>query len=198
MPRGPRLDAPDVLHHIMARGIDRGEIFTTDADRLDFLTRLGDLATEARTSVYAWCLLSNHFHLLTRTGTAPLSTVMGRLLTGHAVRFNRRHRRAGHLFQNRFKSIVVEQEPYFPVLELLGVASGRFTVDHREISSTSHRRAAVTARAWVSHTAIRHYGLTVTEVARELGVSRQSVVRGLERAQHLALDPDEKPGPFRT
>ena len=84
------------------------------------------------------------------------------------------------------------------VLELLGVATDRFTVDSRELSSTSHRPAAVTARAWVSHTVIRHYGLTATEVARELGVSRQSVVRGLERAQHLALDPDEKPGPLRT
>ena len=66
--------------------------------------------------------------------------------------------------------------------ELLGVATTRFTVGRSEISSNSHRPAAVTARAWVSYAALRHYGLTPTQVARELGVSRQSVVRGFERA----------------
>ncbi len=63
--------------------------------------------------LYAWCLLSNHFHLLLRRGDQPLSAIMRRLMTAHAVRFNLRHERAGHLFQNRYKSIVVEEEPYF-------------------------------------------------------------------------------------
>jgi REP element-mobilizing transposase RayT len=117
MPRGPRLDAPGILHHIIARGIERTKIFLTDADRADFLARLGDLALETETPIYAWCLIPNHFHILIRSGAAPLSTVMRRLLTGYAVHFNRKHRRSGHLFQNRFKSIAVEEEPYF--LELL-------------------------------------------------------------------------------
>ncbi len=67
--------------------------------------------------LYAWALLSNHFHLLLRSGEENLSSTMRRLLTGHAVRYNLRHKRQGHLFQNRFKSIIVEEETYF--LELV-------------------------------------------------------------------------------
>ena len=62
-------------------------------------------------------LLPNHFHLLVRTGTKPLARSMRSLLSGYANAFNRRHRRSGHLFQNRYKSIVCEEEPYF--LELV-------------------------------------------------------------------------------
>jgi hypothetical protein len=61
--------------------------------------------------------MPNHFHLLLRTGDAPISTVMKRLLTGYAVRFNRRHRRSGHLFQNRYKSILCQEDVY--LLELV-------------------------------------------------------------------------------
>ncbi len=69
------------------------------------------------TKCYAWALIPNHFHLLLRTGNAPLSSVMRRLLTGYAVSFNHRHQRCGHLFQNRYKSILCEEAPYF--LELV-------------------------------------------------------------------------------
>ena len=60
--------------------------------------------------------MTNHFHLLLRTGTTPIATVMRRLLTGYAVNFNRRHRGYGHLFQNRYKSILCEQYPYLQEL----------------------------------------------------------------------------------
>ncbi len=116
MPRGPRLDAPGALHHVIARGIDRGALFTDDGDRADFLDRLAALLACSGTRLYAWALIPNHFHLLLRTGTAPLSSVLRRLLTGYAVRFNRRHHRVGHLFQNRFKSILVEDDPYLLAL----------------------------------------------------------------------------------
>ena len=113
MPRGPRLDAPGVLHHVLARGLERRPVFLDDHDRLAFVCRLADLVVMTRTRIYAWALLDNHFHLLLRSGEAGLSDFMRCLLTGHAVNFNRRHKRAGHLFQNRFKSILVEEEPYF-------------------------------------------------------------------------------------
>ena len=64
-------------------------------------------------------LIPNHFHLLIRTGTAPVATVMRRLLTGHAQAYNRRHRRHGHLFQNRYKSILCQEDLYF--LELVAM-----------------------------------------------------------------------------
>jgi REP element-mobilizing transposase RayT len=100
----------------MGRGIERTKIFPTDADRADFAERLAALCQQGHLVVYAWALMPNHFHLLVRTGTRPLAQSMKRLLTGYVVNFNRRHKRYGHLFQNRYKSIVVEEDPY--LLEL--------------------------------------------------------------------------------
>ena len=117
MPRQPRLDAPGVLQHVMARGIERRKIFWNDKDRSSFLNRLALILEETQTQCYAWVLIPNHFHLLLRTGATPLSTVMRRLMTGYAVTFNIRHRRSGHLFQNRYKSVVCEEDPY--LLELI-------------------------------------------------------------------------------
>jgi REP element-mobilizing transposase RayT len=97
----------------MARGLERRAIFRDARDRRDFVDRLARLATAQAVTVYAWALLPNHVHLLLRTGRLPLAGAMRSLLTGYAGAFNRRHRRAGHLFQNRYKSIVVEAEPYF-------------------------------------------------------------------------------------
>ncbi|MEA3544959.1 MAG: transposase [Thermodesulfobacteriota bacterium] len=117
MPRQPRIDAPGILHHIICRGIERRPLFTEDDDREDFVTRLTTILTETSTLCYAWTLIPNHFHLLLRTGTTPISTVMQRLLTGYAVTFNRRHKRSGHLFQNRYKSIICQDDLY--LLELI-------------------------------------------------------------------------------
>jgi putative transposase len=117
MPRKSRIDAPDALHHVIGRGIARKKIFLSDADRDDFLDRLGAILSETKTSCYAWALIPNHFHLLLRTGTAPLSSIMRRVLTGYAVSYNLRHHRYGHLFQNRYKSILCEEDSY--LLELV-------------------------------------------------------------------------------
>jgi putative transposase len=113
MPRGPRIDGPGILHHVMARGIERREIFRSDGDREELLSRLGTICEDTGTVVYAWCLMPNHFHLAVRTGAKPLAHTMRRLLTGYAAFFNRRYGRVGHLFQNRYKSIVVDEERYF-------------------------------------------------------------------------------------
>ena len=101
----------------MVRGIERTVIFRDDRDRTDFVARLARLVAQGSVTVYAWALLSNHAHLLLRTGKRPLPRSMRSLLTGYAGAFNRRHHRVGHLFQNRYKSIVVEAEPY--LLELV-------------------------------------------------------------------------------
>ncbi len=117
MPRKSRIDAPGALHHIFVRGIKRQRIFSDDQDRDNFVKRLGDIVTETQTACFAWALIPNHAHILLRTGQAPLATVMRRLLTGYAVSFNRRHRRHGHLFQNRYKSILCQEDTY--LLELV-------------------------------------------------------------------------------
>ena len=80
------------------------------------MDRLGAILQQTNTACYGWALIPNHLHLLLKTGEVPLSTVMRRLLTGHAVSFNRRHRRWGHLFQNRYKSILCQEDSY--LLEL--------------------------------------------------------------------------------
>ncbi len=117
MPRQPRLDAPGLLQHVMARGIERRKLFRDDKDRESFLERFAIILEETQTQCYAWALIPNHFHLLLRTGPIPLSKVMRRLMTGYAVTFNKRHKRAGHLFQNRYKSVVCEEDAY--LLELI-------------------------------------------------------------------------------
>jgi len=123
MPRGPRLDAPGALHHVTFRGLERRAIFRDAHDRQVFVTHLERVVRATGLAVLAWAFLPNHVHLLVRTprprtaagGGHP--TAMRRLLTAYAVAFNRRHHRSGHLFQNRYKSILVEDEPY--LLELL-------------------------------------------------------------------------------
>ena len=117
MPRQARLDSPGTLHHVMIRGMERKKIFRDDQDRKDFLFRLGILSKQMGTRILAWSLLENHVHLLLFSGPAGLPSLMRRLLTGYAQGFNRRYRRSGHLFQNRYKSIVCEEETY--LLELV-------------------------------------------------------------------------------
>mgnify|MGYP000712372179 CR=1 FL=1 len=117
MPRKARIDAPGAVHHIMARGIERRKIFRNDDDRNEFLERLEFILSETHTPCYAWALIPNHFHLLLKTGSVPIATVMRRLLSGYAQSFNRRYRRHGHLFQNRYKSILCQEDTY--LLELV-------------------------------------------------------------------------------
>ena len=116
MPRKARIDTPGALHHIIVRGIERRNIFEDDTDRNNFLDRLGKVLSETSTKCFAWALIPNHFHLLLRTGDYPLATVMRRLLTSHAINFNRRHRRSGQLFQNRYKSILCQEDAYLKEL----------------------------------------------------------------------------------
>jgi REP-associated tyrosine transposase len=116
MPRKARIDAPDALHHIIVRGIERRDIFRDDVDRDSFVNRLGRVIDETHTECFAWALIPNHAHFLLRTGLTPISLVMQRLLTGYAVKFNRRHKRHGHLFQNRYKSILCQEDSYLKEL----------------------------------------------------------------------------------
>jgi putative transposase len=112
MPRQARLDAPGTLHHVMIRGIEGKSIFRDHRDRREFVARLGIVTKETGTRILAWSLLRNHVHLLLFSGPSGLALFMRRLLTGYAQGFNRRHRRRGHLFENRYTSIVCEEGPY--------------------------------------------------------------------------------------
>ena len=116
MPRQARLYSPGTLHHVMIRGIEGRDIVDDEQDRRDFVRRLGEVAVSSGTVVFAWALMSNHAHLLLASGVSGLAKFMHRLLTGYAVNYNLRHRRHGHLFQNRYKSIVCQGDSYFTEL----------------------------------------------------------------------------------
>jgi REP element-mobilizing transposase RayT len=101
----------------MIRGTEGESIFREDKDRQNFLSRLAQISGDTKARIVAWTLMSNHVHILMFSGSQGIAKFMRRLLTGYAVWYNRKYHRTGHLFQNRYKSIVCEEEPY--LLELV-------------------------------------------------------------------------------
>ncbi|RZB31778.1 MAG: hypothetical protein SRB1_01397 [Desulfobacteraceae bacterium Eth-SRB1] len=96
MPWKARIDALVLSITTLAEALIMSAI-GDDFDRKNFIDRLPAILNESKTICYAWALIPNHFHLLLRTGLAPVATVMRRLLTGYAMSYNRRHKRHGHL-----------------------------------------------------------------------------------------------------
>lgn len=112
MTRGPRIDFPGAFHHVYGRGIEKREIFRDDGDRKELRRRILLNLKRSKASCLAWAFLPNHFHLLFHSEGGVLSRFMHRLMSGYSIYFNRKHVRAGHLFQNRFRSSVIHSEPY--------------------------------------------------------------------------------------
>src|SRR5438270_9933394 len=108
MARPLRLEFEGAIYHLTARGNRREEIFNDDSDRAQFLELLVESLPRYQVELHGYVLLSNHFHLLARTLPANLSRWMHWLLVSYTVGFNRRHGKVGHLFQGRYKSLVVE------------------------------------------------------------------------------------------
>lgn len=117
MPRQGRINIEGGIYHVIQRGIERRDIFKDEADREEFLRRLAEGLKNTGHKCYGWVLMPNHFHLLIRTGEKPLSDLMRKLLTGYALYFNRKNKRSGYLYQNRYKSILCQEESY--LLELV-------------------------------------------------------------------------------
>jgi REP-associated tyrosine transposase len=111
--RAPRLEISGGTYHVFARGNERRPIYRDDADRERFLEVLGTALGERSWSLFAFCLMKNHYHLLLRTPNPDLSTGMHYLNAVYAQRFNRRHDRVGHLFQGRFGARLVQDGPAF-------------------------------------------------------------------------------------
>jgi putative transposase len=105
MPRQARLDAPGTQHHVIVRGIEKRQIVDDEEDRTGFIDRLAEIVQASGTKVYAWAVMTNHVHLLLRSGPWGLSKFMRRMLTGYAITYNIRHGRHGHLFQNRYVTV---------------------------------------------------------------------------------------------
>lgn len=116
MARPLRLEWAGALYHVTARGDRREDVYLDDEDRTAFLTLLGQVCQRYNWVGYAYCLMSNHYHLLIETPDANLSKGMRQLNGVYTQTFNRRHRRVGHVFQGRYKAILVQKEAY--LLEL--------------------------------------------------------------------------------
>jgi putative transposase len=108
--RALRIERPDGRYHVTARGNERKSIFRDDRDRAHFLDLLEELSPRHGLQVHAFVLMDNHYHLMLQTPEANLSRTMQWLNVSYGVWFNRRHGRSGHLFQGRFKAVVVEDD----------------------------------------------------------------------------------------
>ncbi len=117
MARQKRLNLPGAVYHLITRGLNGAAIFKDNQDHKEFIRRLAESLGNTRCLCYAWVLMKNHIHLLVRASEEPLSEFARKLLTGYAIYFNRRHKRRGYLYQNRYKSILCQEDNY--LLELV-------------------------------------------------------------------------------
>lgn len=117
MARPFRLEHPGAIWHVTSRGNAQQDIVRDDVDRTRFVSRLGEVVDVGRWRLYAWVLMTNHFHLLVETPDANLARGMRQLNSSYAQAFNRRHRQVGHVLQGRYKGILVERESH--LLELV-------------------------------------------------------------------------------
>ena len=113
MPRQARLDLPGTLQHIIIKCAENQKIVKDQSDRQRFVSQIGDIALETGTTIYAWAITPKQVDILLRSGGEGLAPYMRRLLTSYAVTYNRRHGRGGSLFQERYKSTVCEEKPFF-------------------------------------------------------------------------------------
>ncbi len=112
MSRPLRIEYPEAVYHLTSRGNARSNIYVTDTDRTEFLKILSQTCEHFNWHAYAWCLMGNHYHLVIETAEANLSRGMRHLNGVYTQTFNRTHKRVGHLFQGRYKAILVEKESY--------------------------------------------------------------------------------------
>lgn len=113
MPRAARRKSATGIYHVLARGINQQRIFEDDDDYAAYLQILARVKRESPFVLYAYCLMDNHIHLLIGEDEAPLSRVVQRIGVAYAYRYNKKHDRSGHLFQDRFKSMPIEDDAYF-------------------------------------------------------------------------------------
>jgi putative transposase len=118
MARKPRVEYPGAVYHVMARGNERARIFHEEEDYELFLKTLEEGLAVFSVVVHAYCLMPNHFHLALETPQGNLSRFMAWLQTTFTVRYNRKHRRSGHLFQGRYRAELVDADAYARVLAL--------------------------------------------------------------------------------
>lgn len=191
MPRTVRISSPDLAHHVMVRGIERRVVFHDEDDRRDLLRRLEHVFAGSRTRCYAWALMPNHFHLVLRVGNVPLSRLMARIGTGYARRFNERHERVGHLFQNRFRSRIVEDDA-----DLIGLV--RYVHLNPLVGGLVESLSALERYEWCGHAGLHGCAAasfhsvdeTLALFGDEPGIARQQLREWMREGWRNGLEPD--------
>lgn len=113
MPRGPRFAFQNSFYHVFNRGLNKQPIFLSPADYQFFLKKFLTLKSKYDHSIYAFCLMPNHFHISIQTRKVPISKILSSLTTSYSMYFNRTYNHFGPVFQNRFKSILIQKDTYF-------------------------------------------------------------------------------------
>lgn len=152
MARPIRVEYEDAVYHVTARGNEQKAIYRDDADREVFLATLAQACEQFGLVVHVYCLMPNHYHLVVQTPRANLSQAMGWIQTAYSIRFNRRHRRSGHLFQGRFKSHVVDADTYARRLVVYIHLNPVRPADKRQAIPSEHRHL-LEGFTWSSHRA---------------------------------------------
>ncbi len=112
MPRPLRPIDDDLIYHVINRGNNRQDVFETPADFAAFLKAIADLKSRKQFQLYAYCLMSNHIHLLIRPKGDSISRIVQSLLVSHTQRYHKHHRSGGHVWQGRFKSPVIQNDEH--------------------------------------------------------------------------------------
>lgn len=172
MARPLRIEYAGAVYHVTSRGNARKKVFLDDTDRAEFLATLGWVVERFGWICYAYCLMDNYFHLLIETPQPNLSRGMRQLNGVFTQRFNRRHRRVGHLFQGRFKAILVERNRYLLALAryiVLNPVHAKLvsTVEDYPWSSYPATLGLVPAPAWLSLDALLDSFAATRRVARK-------------------------------
>ena len=184
MPRIGRLHIAGGCYHVMGRGLERRRVLGSDEDKADFIERLSAGLEQVGIQCLAWALMSNHYHLAIRVGSYPMSELMRRLLGGFGAAYNRRRGRVGYVFQNRYKSILCDEDRYLLALVRyihLNPVKARIVADLKALDSyrwTGH--SALMGRrthSW-QHTApvLAQFANTTAEARRQY---RQFIGSGL-------------------
>lgn len=195
MARPLRVDVKDGWYHVSARGIERRDIFRDPRDYGHFLELLGEMAERHMVIVHAYALMTNHYHLLIQTPESNASKAIQWLNVSYSVWFNLRHKRAGHVFQGRFNSVLVDGDGAWVLLEsvyvhLNPIRVGRLGLDKQsrkaegrglkdaDSGQIQERLKALKSYAWSSYRAYAGYGsgpgwLMADEIMRRGGGSTE-------------------------
>lgn len=175
MARPLRIEYPGAVYHVICRGNNRENIFKDDRDRRRYLDKLLYYCTLKEVSLLCYCLLSNHIHLLLETPQGNLSKLMQPFQTSYTLYFNRRHHRSGHVFEQRYKALLVDRDNYL-----------------LQVSRYIHRNAVEAKLVqrpqdyqWSSYSAYvngrRPSGLATSTVLEQLGGNQRDQIRNYRK-----------------